>query len=111
MAKDVEKVFPREKGIEAAVGVPIYSSVSREILGHILVVDPNPITDEKNQTAILKIFAARAGAEKEIERKNEELRERLNEIELYNTTIQNVRDQIFWLDKSGSFIRVNEAAC
>jgi len=63
MAKDVQKVFPREKGIEAAVGVPIYSSVSGEILGHILVVDPNPITDEKNQTAILKIFAARAGAE------------------------------------------------
>lgn len=63
LAKGVQKRFPREKGIESAVGVPIYSSVNKEIIGHILVVDPSPITDEKNQTAILKIFAARAGAE------------------------------------------------
>jgi len=63
MARDVQKKFPREEGIESAVGVPIYSSTNKEIIGHILVVDPSPITDEKNQTAILKIFAARAGAE------------------------------------------------
>jgi formate hydrogenlyase transcriptional activator len=63
MAKDVQKVFPKEKGIESYVGVPIYSSVSSEVIGHIIAVDPNPVTSEKNQTAILKIFAARAGAE------------------------------------------------
>ena len=116
MGKDVQKTFPKEKGIEAAIGVPIYSSVSREILGHILVIDPNPVTDEKNQTAILRIFAARAGAEmermkaeKSLEKTNIQLKERLNEIELYHTTMQNLRDQIFWLNKEGKIIKVNDA--
>ncbi|HLG40150.1 MAG TPA: sigma 54-interacting transcriptional regulator, partial [Chitinophagaceae bacterium] len=63
MPSGVEANFPKEKGIEAAVGVPIYSTKSGEIIGHILAVDPSPVTTEKNQTAILKIFAARAGAE------------------------------------------------
>ncbi len=63
MAKDVQKHFPKEKGIESYVGVPIYSSVTREVIGHIIAVDPEPVTSERNQTAILKIFAARAGAE------------------------------------------------
>jgi len=37
------------------------------------------------------------------------LRDRLEEIELYNSTVKAVRDQIFWMDKSGKFIRVNES--
>src|SRR4051812_39223636 len=87
-------------------------------MGHIIAVDPNPVTSENNQTAVLKIFASRAGAElermkveRELERKNRELKERLNEIELYHTTIENVRDQIFWIDERGNFIRVNKAVC
>ncbi|MBD0376523.1 MAG: sigma 54-interacting transcriptional regulator, partial [Flavisolibacter sp.] len=118
MACDVQKYFPKEKGLESCVGVPIYSPVTGEIMGHILAVDPDPVTSENNQTAILKIFAARAGAElervkaeKELEKKNRELKQRLSEIELYHTTIENLRDQIFWVDRTGKFIRVNEAAC
>jgi len=49
--------------------------------------------------------------EKQLEQKNRELKERLNEIELYHTTISNLRDQIFWMDEQGRFIRVNEAVC
>ncbi len=37
------------------------------------------------------------------------LRDRLSEIELYNSTVKAIRDQIFWIDKSGKFIRVNDA--
>src|SRR4051812_42244452 len=118
MPKAVQECFPKEKGIESYVGVPIYSPVSGEVMGHIIAVDPNPVTSENNQTAVLKIFASRAGAElermkveRELERKNRELKERLNEIELYHTTIENVRDQIFWIDEKGNFIRVNKAAC
>ena len=83
MPSGVEDKFPRENGIEAAVGVPIFSSKNGEIIGHILVVDPAPVTTEKNQTSILKIFAARAGAEiermkaeKDLEKANEELKMR-----------------------------------
>ncbi|MEP7256026.1 MAG: sigma 54-interacting transcriptional regulator [Ferruginibacter sp.] len=112
----VEARFPKEKGIESYVGVPIYSPSKGDIIGHIIAVDPNPVTSENNQTAILKIFAARVGAElermkaeKELEVKNCELNKRLNEIELYHTTMKNLRDQIFWMDKGGNFIRVNDA--
>jgi formate hydrogenlyase transcriptional activator len=74
MSTGVQEKYPKEAGIEAAVGVPIYSSKSGEIIGHILAIDPNPVTTEKNQTAILKIFAARAGAELERMRAEEKLK-------------------------------------
>jgi len=115
MPHGVQDQFPAAKGIEAYIGVPIISPVTGEMIGHIAASDPNPATEEKNQTAILKIFAGRIGAELErmkaesaLEKKNQELNHRLNEIELYNSTIKNIRDQIFWLDKNGKFIRVND---
>lgn len=77
MSNDVQTRFPREKGIEAAVGVPIYSAATGEIIGHILALDPSPVTNEKNQTAILKIFAARAGSEIERMRAENKLKETL----------------------------------
>ncbi len=116
MTHGVEASFPKEKGIESYIGVPIYSPTNGDIMGHMIAVDPNPITSENNQTSILKIFASRVGAElermkveKELEKKNCELNKRLNEIELYHTTMKYLRDQIFWVDKSGKFIRVNDA--
>ena len=39
------------------------------------------------------------------ERKAQEdlMRQHLNEIELYNSTLKNIRDQIFWMDAEGNF--------
>lgn len=114
----VQQYYPAAKGIEAYVGAPILSPSTGEIIGHLAATDPNPVTEEKNQTTILKIFASRIGAEmdrmkaeNELAEKNKELNERLNEIELYNSTVKNLRDQIFWMDRHGKFIRVNEAVC
>src|SRR5678815_1199060 len=108
--------FSGAKGIEAYVGAPIISPVTGEILGHIAATHPTPVTDEKDQTAALKIFAARIGAElermhteRDLEKKNEELHRRLSEIELYDTTVKNLREQVYWLDRNGKLIRVNEA--
>ncbi len=108
--------FFAAKGIEAYIGSPIISPTSGELLGHIAATDPHPVPAEKNQAATLKIFASRIAAElermkaqKELEKKNQELNQRLNEIELYNSTIKNLRTQIFWLNREGNFIRVNEA--
>src|SRR4051794_26844823 len=118
MPHGVKELFPKAAGVEAYVGVPIISPVTGSIMGHIMAVDPNGVTSENNQTAILKIFAARVGAElermkaeRELERRNKSLKERLNEIELYQTTVQNLRDQIFWIGRKGNIIRVNEAVC
>jgi len=111
-----QKLFPAATGIESYIGVPIISPTTGAMIGHIAASDPTSVTEEKNQTVILKIFAGRIGAELErlkaegaFEKKNEELNERLNEIELYNSTVKNLRDQIFWMDKQGNFIRVNQA--
>jgi len=112
----VQDKFPGAKGIESYIGSPIISPTTGELLGHIAATDVTPVTEEKNQTAILQIFAARVAAEmermkaqKELEKKNEELNRRLNEIELYNSTIKNLHTQIFWINHRGDFIRVNEA--
>jgi PAS domain S-box-containing protein len=111
-----QKKFKAAKGIEAYVGAPIISPTTGEILGHIAATDPDPVPDEKDQTAVLKIFAARIAAElerisaeKELLKKNDELHQRLNEIELYDTTLKNLRDQVYWLDKTGKIIRINDA--
>ncbi|WP_276500374.1 sigma-54-dependent Fis family transcriptional regulator [Terrimonas pollutisoli] len=114
--KDVYKKFPEARGIEAATGVPIHSSVTGKIIGHIIISNLQPVTEESNQTTILKIFASRIGAEiermkaeKKLEKKNAELHQRLYEIELYDTTLKNLREQVYWLNSDGKFIRVNAA--
>jgi formate hydrogenlyase transcriptional activator len=94
---DLEKQFPDEGqgGIESYIGVPIYSPSTGEVTGHIAAFDPAPMAHEQNQTAILKIFAARAGAEidrlkawKKLEIANLELVSRLKEIELLKNQLQ-----------------------
>ncbi len=111
-----QKRFKAAKGIEAYAGAPISSPTTGDVIGHIAATDPHPVGDEKDQTAVLKIFASRIGAElermrtaKELEKKNDELHHRLNEIELYDTTVKNLREQVYWLDKKGKIIRVNNA--
>ena len=49
--------FKAAKGIEAYVGAPIISPTTGEVIGHIVATDSQPVTDEKDQTAVLKIFA------------------------------------------------------
>lgn len=58
-----DKTYPAEAGYESYVAVPIYSPASGDVIGHIAALDDEPMRNEMNQTSILKIFAARAGAE------------------------------------------------
>jgi PAS domain S-box-containing protein len=117
LPKGAQNLFPAAKGIEAYVGAPIISPVNGEILGHLAATDSHPVGNEKNQTAVLKIFASRLAsefvrikAEQELERKNSELQKQLNEIELYQFTLQNLHEDIYWIDKAGKIIRVNDSA-
>lgn len=116
MPAGVQEQFSGARGIEAYVGQPIISATTGEMLGHIAATHPEPVNEGKNFSAILRIVAARIAAELErmraqdrLETTNAELRKRLNEIELYNSTVKNLRDQVFWLDKDGKFIRINDA--
>jgi len=109
MPSGAQACFPAAKGIEAYAGAPITSTVTGEILGHIAVTNETPVGEDKNQTAILKIFAARIAAELERMKAEDELHQRLNEIELFAVTLRHLHEQVFWLDKEGKFIRTNEA--
>lgn len=93
----LQKQFPGEDtgGNESYIGVPILHPSTGEVIGHIAAFDPGPMTREQNQTAILKIFAARAGAEidrlhvwKKLEIANTELLSRLKEIESLKNQLQ-----------------------
>ncbi|CAN5833830.1 hypothetical protein BH10BAC2_BH10BAC2_22100 [soil metagenome] len=84
----LQEYFPKEKGLESYIGVPIFSPTTGEVMGHIIAIDPNPVSLEKNQSSILKIFANRAGAEldrlasqKKLEEANRQLQILLNESE------------------------------
>lgn len=69
--ESVQKRFPQDQelinlGVVSYLGIPLLDSTG-QILGHLCVMDTKPMINDTNQQLILRIFAARAGAE--IERK------------------------------------------
>ncbi|MFN8291063.1 MAG: sigma 54-interacting transcriptional regulator [Chitinophagaceae bacterium] len=103
-------LFAGAKGIEAYVGAPVISPVTGEILGHIAATDPQPVTDEKNQTAVLTIFAARIAAELERMKAEEELKQKARENEFFSFTLNQLREAVFWVTNEGKIWQVNSSA-
>jgi two-component system sensor histidine kinase ChiS len=66
--------FPKQANFESFIGLPIQDA-NGEILGHIAVLDKKALIDEKRFVDILRIFAARVGAELERQRVEDELRQ------------------------------------
>ncbi|HEY9810407.1 MAG TPA: response regulator [Halomicronema sp.] len=61
--------FPQDQelidlGVVSYLGIPLLGS-NNEVLGHLCVMDTKPMKNDPNQQLILRIFAARAGAELE----------------------------------------------
>ena len=73
----LEERFPKEKGIQSWVAVPIYSPTTGKVIGNIAAFDNVPMTNDQNQMVILRIFAARTGAEIERIRAEEKVVETL----------------------------------
>ena len=68
-ADNVQTSFPEDKvlldlGVKSYLGLPLFDS-SGSVLGHIAVLDDSPMSSDPRGMSILKIFAARAGAELE----------------------------------------------
>ena len=61
---DLERLFPRERGYEAYLGMPIRAGSGR-VLGHLAFFDRVPRGDEMLVDSVYKIFIARAAAEME----------------------------------------------
>ncbi|WP_345270453.1 ATP-binding protein [Nibrella viscosa] len=86
---DVELNFARDVGIESYLGVPIYDKAG-EVIGHIAICDRRPMLNQQKYTCILKIFAARSGAE--IQRKVAEDRLRQTQEQLETTVVERTQE-------------------
>ncbi|MGB0388988.1 MAG: response regulator [Ardenticatenaceae bacterium] len=87
--KNIQDLFPQNLlfkplDIESYLGLPIYDT-SGDILGHLAVFDQNAMRSGPRKLDILKIFAARAGAE--LERQRAEEARQLAYQELSNTNL------------------------
>jgi transcriptional regulator with GAF, ATPase, and Fis domain len=79
--------FPKEAGMESYLGVPIHDSNGR-LIGHMAILHDQPMEPEPRGMAIMKIFAARAGAELERKRAEEALKQAVAELEKLKNRIQ-----------------------
>ena len=83
--KDVQSFFPHDQDLvnmdaESYLGAPAFDSLGK-VVGHLAVVDNKSMRENPRAVAILKIFAARAGAELERRRTDRKLRETLAELQ------------------------------
>jgi transcriptional regulator with GAF, ATPase, and Fis domain len=91
-AREVQRHFPRDTdlvalGTESYLGVPLLGSAG-QVIGHLAVLDQRPMEDDPRRTAVLKIFAARAGAELERQYAEERLQRALAEVEALKNRLQ-----------------------
>jgi formate hydrogenlyase transcriptional activator len=83
--KGIQSLFPLDKDLvdmkaESYLGAPVFDS-SGNVIGHLAVVDDKLMGENPQAVAILKIFAARAGAELERQRTYRKLHETLDELQ------------------------------
>ncbi|HEX5690318.1 MAG TPA: PAS domain S-box protein, partial [Roseiflexaceae bacterium] len=89
--------------LQSYLGVPLFDAASK-VLGHLVVMDEQPMSDDPRRTTILTIFAARAGAE--LERQRAEANVRESEA-YFRSIIENATDGIAIASPSGSFTYVS----
>jgi PAS domain S-box-containing protein len=82
---ELQKLFPADKDlvglqVESYIGIPVRNSHGN-VIGHIAVLDTEPMGQGPRGMDVLKIFAARAGVELERMKAEAELREAFAEIE------------------------------
>ena len=91
-ASGVQALFPGDRdlvdlGVESYLGVPV-TGASGRVLGHLAVLDDEPMPADLQATAVLTVFAARAGAEIERLRAEEDLRRAWAEVTSLKNRLQ-----------------------
>jgi transcriptional regulator with GAF, ATPase, and Fis domain len=88
----LQNLFPADKalvdlGAESYLGVPLID-VGRRVTGHLVVMDDHAMEPDPLRLSVLETFAARAGAELERLRTEDDLRKALTEVETLKTRLQ-----------------------
>jgi formate hydrogenlyase transcriptional activator len=91
-ARNVAKYFPENQflakfGYESYLGVPLWDS-ARRVIGHMVLVDDKPMSEDPLWVSVLRTFASRAGVELEREQGEEKLRLALAEVESLKNRLQ-----------------------
>ncbi|MGD8868309.1 MAG: sigma 54-interacting transcriptional regulator, partial [Gemmatimonadales bacterium] len=107
----VVELFPDDPDVQqmealAYMGVPLRDS-DGSILGHLAVMDPNPLPEDERLFALFDIFAARAAAELRRLRVEAMVREREEKLA---GLVDGAMDAIIELDRDLSVTRMNPAA-
>jgi PAS domain S-box-containing protein len=110
--RKVHEMFPqhpelKEMGIESYFGVPLVSESGNEMMGHLAVMNDQPMVKEFRGMALLRIFAARARVE--LERKRAEQALRKSEERLAGV-LASAMDAIITLDAEQRITLFNPAA-
>jgi transcriptional regulator with GAF, ATPase, and Fis domain len=89
---NVREYFPHidllaQLNAESFVGVPLWDS-SHRVIGHMVLVDDKPMSEDPLWISVLQTFATRAGAELEREQADEKLREALTQVEILTSRLQ-----------------------
>jgi PAS domain S-box-containing protein len=89
---DVRKYFPQNKVFarleaESYLGVPLFDS-GRKVIGHMVVIDDKPMSENPLWLSVLHTFAARAGMELEREMADRRLRAALAEVEALKNRLE-----------------------
>jgi diguanylate cyclase (GGDEF)-like protein/PAS domain S-box-containing protein len=111
-ARDVQRLFPDDRmlaamGIESYVGSPLFDSQGNP-LGILVLLDRKPLADPEHAQSILKICAARAGAELERQRAEKAL---LQNEEHYHLLARLAPVGIFRTDAQGHCTYTNKRWC
>jgi two-component system cell cycle sensor histidine kinase/response regulator CckA len=109
--ENVEGLFPNDKrlaewGAESYLGVPLFDSL-RRVIGYLAVIDTKPLQQDPQAISILKIFAARTGAELERQRALEALQ---GEKAFSEAIIDSLPGFVYVVNPEGSVIRWNKTA-
>lgn len=67
----LDETYPKEKGLDSYLGVPMRGS-DGTIIGHLAVADDKPLSKSADDESLLQIFATRAGAELERQKAQKE---------------------------------------
>jgi len=109
--ENVVRLFPQDPDLPAMgavsyMGVPLLD-IDDKILGHLAVLDTRPMPEEPRSLALFKIFAARAAAELQRLRAENDVIEREEKL---SRLVDSAMDAIIEIDRNFNVILMNPAA-